>query len=157
LIALKDIHLHSVVEDDILPAGSSRDLIVLACIAAFILLLAGVNFVNLSTALAVQRAREAGVRKTFGSRRVDLIRQFLSESLFFAFASVLLALGFTALFTPLLSSISGQQLSFLYFLQPLHLLLVLAFAVVIGIAAGLYPAFVLSAFDPIEVLKGKFK
>jgi putative ABC transport system permease protein len=157
LLPLKDVHLRSTVEDDLRPAGSIRNLIVLACIAAFILLLAGVNFVNLSTALAVQRAREVGIRKTFGSRRTGLIRQFLAESLFFAFISILLALGLTAALTPLLSNIAGQDLNFSCFLQPLHLLLVLAFAFFIGIVAGLYPAFVLSGFDPIEVLKGQFK
>src|SRR5262249_24813263 len=109
LLPLKDVHLRSTVEDDIIPAGSMRNLVVLACLAAFILLLAGVNFVNLSTALAVQRAREVGVRKTFGSRRVHLIRQFLAESLLFAAIGIFLAMGLTALFTPLLSSITGRD------------------------------------------------
>ena len=129
----------------------------LGCIAAFILLLAGVNFVNLSTALAVQRAREVGIRKTFGSRRPELIRQFLTESLAFSLLSVLLAMALGALFTPLLNRVSGQELSFAWFLQPVRLLLILVFAFGIGLVAGVYPAFVLSSFRPIEVLKGKFK
>ncbi|GGB25182.1 ABC transporter permease [Puia dinghuensis] len=154
---IKDIHLHSILDDEMRPAGSMRNIVILGCIGAFILLLACVNFVNLSTALAVQRAREVGIRKTFGSQRIDLIRQFLVESLVFSLAGLLLALLLTALFTPLLNNISGQQLSFGYFLDPVRLLLLIAFSLFIGVIAGVYPAFVLSSFDPIEVLKGRFR
>jgi len=154
---LKDIHLTSALEDEFMPTGNGRNLVVLGCIAAFILLLAGVNFVNLSTALAVQRAREVGIRKTFGSRRIELIRQFLAESLLFSLFSLLLALIIGALFTPLLNRVSGQNLSFAWFMQPIRLLLILAVTIGIGLAAGLYPAFVLSSFDPMDVLKGRFK
>ena len=154
---IKDIHLHSALDDEMRPAGSMRNIVVLGCIGAFILLLACVNFVNLSTALAVQRAREVGIRKTFGSQRIDLVRQFLVESLAFSLASLLLAGLLAALFTPLLNRVSGQQLSFLWFGQPLQLLLAFTFSLLIGIIAGVYPAFVLSSFDPIEALKGRFR
>jgi putative ABC transport system permease protein len=98
---LKDIHLHSELEDEIKPTVSVGTIRMFGAIAAFILFLACVNFVNLSTALSVERAREVGIRKTFGSQKSSLILQFLSESIFFSLASMLLALLFVFLLTPL--------------------------------------------------------
>ena len=154
---ITDIHLNSIAEDEFVPPGSMRIVILLGVIAAFILALAGVNFVNLSTALAVQRSREVGIRKTFGSRRYQLTLQFLGESIFFSLVSVLFALLLAALLTPLLNNLSGLQLHFMDTLHPQFLLSVLGFAILVGMLAGLYPALTLSSYDPVTVLKGQFK
>jgi putative ABC transport system permease protein len=154
---IKKIHLNSELENELKPTVSMRTIVLFGAIAVFILFLACVNFINLSTALSVERAREVGIRKTFGSRKTQLIWQFLSESMLFSFASTLIALLLVSLLTPLLNKISGNELSFNYFLDPLRLFLLFAFSILVGVVAGLYPAFVLSSFDPIMVLKGKFK
>jgi len=154
---IKKIHLNSSLEDELRPTVSMRTIILFGVIAAFILFLACVNFINLSTALSIERAREVGIRKTFGSRRLELIGQFLSESILFSFTSLLIALLLVYLLVPMLNKIAGTELLFAYFLTPLRLFSLLAFSILIGIVAGLYPAFVLSSFDPIMVLKGRFK
>ncbi|HSZ84403.1 MAG TPA: FtsX-like permease family protein, partial [Puia sp.] len=153
---LKKIHLTSELQSELRPVGSMKTLVIFGAIAAFILFLACVNFINLSTALSVERAREVGIRKTFGSRKRELIGQFLSESVLFSLLSMFIALLLVLIFTPMLSKISGVELSFTYFLYPPTLSAVLSFSILVGIIAGLYPAFVLSSFDPIIVLKGKF-
>ncbi len=154
---LKKIHLNSELEDELMPVGSARVILIFGAIGVFILFLACVNFINLSTALSVERAKEVGIRKTFGSRKTELIGQFLSESVLFSIASMLLALLFVFLLTPVLNKISGSELGFSYFLYPLRLSMIFVFSVLVGIVAGLYPAFVLSSFNPIMVLKGRFK
>jgi len=154
---IKKIHLSSNLDNELRPVGNMRAIIFFAAIGAFILFLACINFINLSTAISIERAREVGIRKTFGSRKTELIWQFLSESAFFSVASMLLALLFVFLLTPVLNKISGGELIFTYFLHPLGFSIVLAFSVFVGIVAGLYPAFVLSSFNPMMVLKGRFK
>ena len=154
---IRKIHLTSNLDNELKPVGSMRAIIFFAAIGAFILFLACINFINLSTAISIERAREVGIRKTFGSRKTELIWQFLSESVFFSVAGMLLALLFVFLLTPVLNKISGGELIFTYFLHPLRLLLVFAFSILVGIVAGLYPAFVLSSFNPMLVLKGRFK
>jgi putative ABC transport system permease protein len=154
---LKSIHLHSELEDELRPNGSITAVYLFGAIAAFILFLACINFINLSTAVSVERAREVGIRKTFGSGKNSIVWQFLSESIIFSLLSVLLASGMAVLFVPVINNISGQQLSFTYFLSPAQIAMMLGFAVLIGMVAGLYPAFVLSSFKPIMVLKGRLK
>jgi len=154
---IKKIHLNSQLDDELRPTVSMRTIVLFGAIAGFILFLACINFINLSTALSVERAREVGIRKTFGSRKTELIGLFLSESILFSFISMMIALLLVFMLTPVLNKISGGELSFNYFLNPLKLFLLFAFAVLIGVVAGLYPAFVLSSFDPIMVLKGRFK
>ena len=154
---IKKIHLNSALEDELKPTVNMRTIILFGAIAVFILFLACVNFINLSTALSLERAKEVGIRKTFGSRKKELIGQFLSESVLFSFTSMLIGILIVFLLTPALSKISGSELSFTYFLLPITLLLLITFSILLGITAGLYPAFVLSSFDPIMVLKGKFK
>jgi putative ABC transport system permease protein len=154
---LKSIHLQSELEDEFRPSASMSTITLLGIIAAFILFLACVNFINLSTAISVERAREVGIRKTFGSRKGELIRQFLFESVLFSLGSLILAFLVAGLLTPLLNKITGNELSIIYFLQPLHLFSAAGFSVLIGLFAGLYPALILSSFDPMTVLKGRFK
>ena len=137
--------------------GNMTAVYIFSIIAIFILFLACINFINLATARSVERAREVGIRKTFGSERKALVGQFLIESTVISFISVIVAFGLIALLLPLFNQLSGKSLSILYFVQPLHILSILAFAIVIGLIAGSYPAFVLSSFKPIMVLKGRFK
>ncbi len=154
---IRKIHLYSEAEDEFRPVVSIKIIYFLGAIGAFILFLACVNFINLSTALSVERAREVGIRKTFGSEKSELVVQFLTESIIFSMASMLLALLLAFVSTPLLNRISGDELSFSYFLQPVRLLVVFVFSLLVGLLAGLYPSFILSSFDPLLVLKGRFK
>ena len=154
---LTKIHLISDMEGELRPNGSLKAVYIFSLVAIFILTLACINFINLSTARSMERAREVGIRKTFGSERQALIGQFLLESVVISFISFLIAFGLIALLLPLFNQVSGKSLSVLYFLQPLNILSILLFAIAIGFIAGLYPAFVLSSFRPITVLKGRFK
>ena len=154
---LQKIHLISDMEGELGTNGNMTAVYIFSIIAIFILFLACINFINLATARSVERAREVGIRKTFGSERKALVGQFLIESIVISFISVIVAFGLIALLLPLFNQLSGKSLSILYFVQPLNILFILAFAIVIGLIAGSYPAFVLSSFKPIMVLKGRFK
>lgn len=154
---LQKIHLISDMEGELGANGSLTSVYIFSLVALFILCLACINFINLSTARSVERAREVGIRKTFGSERKALIGQFLLESTVISFISIVAAFGLIALLLPLFNQLSGKTLTISYFLQPINILSVLAFSMIIGLIAGLYPAFVLSSFRPIMVLKGRFK
>src|SRR6185503_8471039 len=154
---LTKIHLISDLEAELRPNGSMSAVYIFAIVAVFILFLACINFINLSTARSVERAKEVGIRKTFGSEKKSLIGQFLVESVVVSLVSMLLAFGLIILLIPAFNTISGKELTVSYFLQPTWLLLLIAFVLITGFVAGLYPAFVLSSFNPIMVLKGRFK
>lgn len=154
---LQKIHLISDLEAEIKPNGSMRAVYIFGIIAVFILGIACINFINLSTARSVERAKEVGIRKTFGSEKRSLIFQFLLESVLVSLFSVILSLLLIGVLLPLFNKISGKDLSVIGFLQPLPLILLLGFGFLVGLIAGLYPAFVLSSFQPIKVLKGKFQ
>ena len=154
---LTKIHLISDLEAELRPNGSMTAVYIFALVAVFILFLACVNFINLSTARSVERAREVGIRKTFGSEKKALIGQFLIESVLISLISMILAFILIVLLIPAFNTISGKTLTASYFLQPTWILLLAAFVLITGFVAGLYPAFVLSSFNPIMVLKGKFK
>jgi putative ABC transport system permease protein len=155
LIALRDIHLRSNVQDELGANGNIQYVYIFSAVALFILLIACVNFMNLSTARSSNRAREVGVRKVLGSPRSSLIAQFLSESVLVTFASTVIAVIGAWLLLPVFNQMADKQLAFttqtFIWLLPVLLLIV----VVIGCLAGSYPAFFLSAFQPIDVLKGK--
>jgi putative ABC transport system permease protein len=154
---LTKIHLISDLEAELRPNGSITAVYIFGIVAVIILFLACINFINLSTARSMERAREVGIRKTFGSERKALIGQFLMESVLISIVSMLLAFGLIILLLPLFNSISSKELTVSYFLQPSWILLLIAFVLITGLIAGLYPAFVLSSFNPIMVLKGRFK
>ncbi len=149
---LSDIYLTSQAEDQLGPTGDVRYLYILGVIALFVLAIACINFMNLSTARATGRAREVGVRKTLGSDRAQLIRQFLGESLVLSLLSMVLAFGLVILLLPAFSAVTGSTLTF----TPWLVGTVVVVAIGTGLLAGLYPAFVLSAFQPALVLKGSF-
>src|SRR5688572_24139522 len=154
---LNKIHLISDLEAELRPNGSMTAVYIFGVVAIFILLLACINFINLSTARSLERAKEVGIRKTFGSDKKSLIGQFLIESVFISVISMLIAFGIIILLIPAFNTISGKDLSVTYFLQLKWILVLIAFVLITGIVAGLYPAFVLSSFNPIMVLKGRFK
>lgn len=155
LVALKDIHLHSNVVGELDGNSSIQYVYIFLAIAAFILIVACINFMNLSTARSANRAREVGVRKVLGSLRKYLVAQFLSESIIVTFFAAVIALAGALLVLPYFNEISGKVITItqdtLLWLLPLSLLSV----IVIGCIAGSYPAFFLSAFKPVDVLKGK--
>ena len=149
-------------EDIFFSAGSSsrnhgsRPLVfVFMAVAVFILLIACVNFLNLSTARASLRAKEVGIKKVVGSTRKSLIIQFLGESVLFSLISFAAAAGLVLLFLPEFNRLMQRSLSMDYFTIPLILLVFIAGAILVGILAGIYPAFYLSAFRPVSVLKGE--
>ena len=154
---VRNIHLDSDLEAELKPNGSRGAVTKFGIIAVFILAIAGINFINLSTARSVERAKEVGIRKTFGSGQQSLVFQFLLESVLVSVLGIVLAIGLVAVALPLFNRISGETLSLAMLLTPVTIPLLLAFGVLVGLIAGIYPAFVLSSFQPIKVLKGKFQ
>lgn len=152
-----DIHLKSSLSEELTPNGNIQYLYIFGAIAIFIILIACINFMNLSTARSANRAKEVGVRKTIGAFRGRLIIQFLSESMIYSMLSTLVALAIIAVTLDAFNLLSGKQLAFSFFTQPLVLTCLLLFTIVIGLIAGSYPAFYLTAFKPTEVLKGKVR
>lgn len=149
---LSDIYLYSKAEDQIGPTGDIRYLYILGIIALFVLTIACINFMNLSTARATGRAREVGIRKTLGSERGQLIRQFLGESITTSLISMCIAFALVLLLLPVFAKVIDAQLAVEWWL----LAVIFGVALLTGVVAGLYPAFVLSGFQPALVLKGSF-
>lgn len=140
------------------PAGTGaiRFVWLFGLIGAFVLLLACINFMNLSTARSEKRAKEVGIRKTVGSLTSNLITQFLSESILVALISLVLALAITAASLPFFNDLAAKDMH-IPFTSPIFWCSIIAFAVFTGLVAGSYPAFYLSKFKPVKVLKGTFK
>lgn len=152
---LRDIHLTSQLNQEAEPNGNGRAVTVLSIIALFILAIAWINYINLATARAMDRAKEVGVRKVAGAERSQLIRQFLLESLLLNLLAAILALGIVLISAPYFNELTGRPLSLRQWFQTdLWLPAVLVFSVG-TLLSGLYPAFLLSGFQPITVLKGK--
>jgi len=154
LMPLKDIHLHSDLTAELGVNGDITYIYLFGSVALFILGIACINFMNLSTARSANRAKEVGLRKVMGSLRHHLIRQFLSESVLLSIFAFLLAVALAFVALPYFNSISQLDLS-LPFDSPAFYGLLLAAALVVGLLAGLYPSFFLSAFQPAKVLKGQ--
>jgi putative ABC transport system permease protein len=155
LTPLTSIHLHSNKVAELAPNGSMQYVYIFSAIALFILLIACVNFMNLSTARSSSRAKEIGVRKVLGSARTNLIYQFILESVFISFIALILALVIAALLLPYFNQLSGKSLTIGFFSKPWLLPLLVGMALLVGLIAGSYPAFFLSSFRPVAVLKGK--
>ena len=154
---LPNIHLSSNLEGELKPNGNEKAVAIFLLIALFILVIACINFINLSTARSAERAREVGIRKTFGSERKSLITQFLFESVIISLTSLLIALVLVLALMPLYNNLTGKHLSPTNIFSPLPVAIMILMSLVIGLIAGIYPAFVLSSFKPIYVLKGKFQ
>jgi putative ABC transport system permease protein len=159
---LKDIHLNSknIVDGarnsnvDAMPQGSTFYIKIFSFIALFVLLIAGINYMNLTTARSSSRLKEIGVRKSVGAFQSHLIRQFLFESLLVTFISFLLALGFVNLLLPAFNQFANKQLSLGLSSDYRIWLFAIAFATILGLLSGSYPALLLSRFKPILLLKG---
>lgn len=155
LTPLTTIHLHSNKVAELGANSNIQYVYIFSAIAIFILLIACVNFMNLSTARSSNRAREVGVRKVLGSMRSNLISQFLSESILISFIALIFALGIAAFMLPYFNQLAGKQINLDLFTKPWLLPSSILLVVIVGLLAGSYPAFYLSSFKPIEVLKGK--
>jgi putative ABC transport system permease protein len=153
---MTDAYLNSAAIRQPGPTGSRLNVILFSCIAVFIMLIACINFMNLSTARSLERAKEVGVRKVLGVRPRNLMWQFLIESIFMSLAAAAIALVLARPGISLIGKLSGKDLSHFHFFTPLMWIYMLLFAVVVGIMAGIYPASFLSGFKAITVLKGKF-
>lgn len=153
---LTDIHLRSHLTGEIGVNGDITYVYVFAGIAVFILLIACFNFTNLSTARSLTRAKEVGLRKVVGAEKKQLFFQFLIETALFAFIALLLALAIAYVVLPVFNQLSGRDLTINFSHNYSLITLLVLLIVAVGLIAGLYPAAVLSAFKPIEVLKGKF-
>lgn len=154
LFPLKDIHLHSDKEGELAANSDIKYVWIFALISLFILLLASINFMNLSTARSAVRAKEIGVRKVIGAQRSSIIQQFLGESLIVTFIAMILAGGAVLLLLPYFNDLAGKELSLASLNTPVFYLAALGTLILVGLAAGSYPAFFLSKYQPVKVLKG---
>ncbi len=149
--------LKSNLENELTTNGNLNYIYIFSAIAVFILIIACINFMNLSTAKSTERGKEVGVRKVLGSEKKQLIGQFLTESVILTFISMLIALLATFLILPEFSQLAERPLSILQLINPVSITMILLIIVVTGILAGLYPALFISSFQPLAVLKGKFR
>jgi putative ABC transport system permease protein len=154
---LTDIHLKSDLHAEIQQTGDITYVYIFSAAAILILLIACTNFVNLSTAKSINRGREIGLRKVIGARRSQLIAQFLGESFFFVIISAILSVVIVAFALPFFNALTGEALSLSLLQSPGLFFVYLGLVIVIGLLAGTYPAFLMSAFRPIQVLKGNLK
>ena len=154
---LTDIHLNSQTDLEAEENGDIKRVYIFSAIALFILLIACINYMNLSTARSILRAREIGVRKTIGASRSELINQFLSESVLISWIATLIAFALTALALPWLNKLSGQSLTPDILLKWQVIVPLLLVPFMVGIISGIYPAIFLSSFQPVKVLKGIMK
>lgn len=153
---LTSIHLYSNLGLEVEANGSMTTVYIMSAVAFFILIIACINFMNLTTAQSLKRAREVGIRKVVGSKKSQLVFQFLSESVVISFVSLLLATAILVVVIPTFNELSGKEIVFNPLQNGLVLILFAAITFFVGVLAGTYPAFFLSSFKPTLVLKGNF-
>ncbi len=154
---IEDIHLYSNLENEIKANGNINYIYIFSIIAVFILVIACINFMNLSTARSTERGKEVGIRKVLGSARRQLMGQFLAESVIITIIASLVALALAYLVLPQFNELANRPLSILQFVATVPLITIGAIVLIIGLLAGLYPAFFISSFSPLAVLRGKLK
>ncbi len=154
IMPITDIHLHSQLSQEPEELGSMSYIWIFSAVAFFMLLIACINYMNLTTARSAGRAKEIGIRKVTGSTRQQLILQFLGESVLTAFISVALSVILVVLLLPVFNGLSGKSFTTQTLLQPFNIFLLLGIGLFTGLIGGSYPAFYLSGFQPISVLKG---
>lgn len=154
---IADVHLHSNLASEIEPNGNIDYVFVYLAVALFILLIACINFMNLSTARSSLRSMEVGLRKVMGADKVILIRQFMGESFVMTLFAMILAIILVYLFLPTFSDFTDKSLSLNFFKNPEYLLGIFGLMAFVGLISGSYPALFLSGFQPAKVLKGAFK
>lgn len=151
---ITSIHLHSKMEGEPEELGSMSYIWILGSVSLFMLLIACINYMNLTTARSARRAKEIGIRKVTGSSKKQLVMQFLGESFVTATMAVLISVGLVFLLLHVFNTLSGKSFSIQTLLQPYTILLLLGIALFTGFVGGSYPAFYLSAFTPVGILKG---
>jgi len=158
---LMDIHLRSSTDPytEIEPenSGNITYLYIFSVIAVLVLLVACINFMNLATARSTRRAREVGLRKVVGAFKQQLVRQFIGESVFMGVLALPVAIGLAHLFLPVFNSLAGKEMVIGYFTSPVLIPAMAVIVLFVGFVAGSYPAFFLSSFQPVKVLKGELK
>ena len=157
LQSLNDIHLDTSIQQDFKASVDPKYLTIFGSIAILIVLIAAINFMNLSTAQATRRAKEVGIKKVAGSTRKMLVAQFFSESFILSFVALIFAIIFVKLSLPYFNNLLGAGLSLNLFSSWITIPLLILFSLFVGVLAGSYPAFFLSSFNPYEVLKGSVK
>ena len=157
LIPLTQIHLYSARQYEFTPPGNIQYVYIFSAVAIFILLIACINFMNLTTARSAKRAKEVGIRKVLGTERKELITQFLLESVLMVVLSMTIAISIASLVLPLFNDVAGKHMTMMSLFSPLILPVLIALPFVVGLLAGSYPAFFLSSFRPSEVLSGQLK
>ncbi len=154
---LTDIHLKSRLDYELEPNNNISYIYILSAIAAFLLIIASINFMNLATATSAARAKEIGVKKVVGVYRSQLIFQFISESIILSFISLIIALILVELLLPAFNTFTNKDIVLSILLQPKYLLALIILVLFTGAFSGIYPAFYLSAFKPVSVLKGSLR
>jgi len=149
------IHLYSTNAGEPEPTGSITYVYIFTIVAIFLVLIAAMNYMNLATARSAKRAREVGLRKVVGSRRLPLIMQFLSESMVLTFISIILSIIILVILLPKFNLLAGKSFDLHIIYSPVALLSLLGIIIIVGIFGGSYPAFFLSRFSPVTVLKGE--
>ncbi len=151
---ITSIHLHSTLEQEPEELGSMSYIWIFSAVAFFMLLIACINYMNLTTARSARRAKEIGIRKVSGSTKKQLVLQFLSESLLTALTAVVLSILLAMILLPVFNSLSGKAFTIHTLFQPSNIALLLGIGLFTGLAGGSYPAFYLSSFQPVSILKG---
>lgn len=154
---ITDIHLESSKDGELEANGDIKYIFIFSAVGLFILILACINFMNLSTARSANRAKEVGVRKAMGALKGQLVNQFISEALLISIIAFAIAYALSALALPSFNALASKELSIMSLLQPDYILLMVGVMVLVGILAGSYPAFYMSFFRPVEVLKGTIR
>jgi putative ABC transport system permease protein len=149
-----DIHLHSRLDYELEPNGNYSYIVTLSVIAVFLLVIASINFMNLSTATAGSRAREIGIRKVTGADRLNLFAQFIGESLFLTLIALVLSLVLIEVLLPIFNTYTGKAFTFNNLANPAYILDLFLLWMFLGVVSGAYPAFYLSSYKPISILKG---
>ena len=152
---ITDIHLHSKIQDEAEEGGDISYIYIFSAVATFMLIIACINYMNLATARSANRAKEVGLRKVMGSQRGQLIAQFLTESVVVASVSLIISLVLIYLLLPAFNTLSNKHMLFSSVMQPPVMASLLGIVLITGVIGGSYPAFYLSAFSPVNVLKGK--
>lgn len=152
---ITDIHLHSKIQDEAEAGGDISYIYIFSAVAAFMLIIACINYMNLATARSANRSKEVGLRKVMGSQRIHLIAQFITESVVMALLALAISLVLIYALLPVFNTLANKQLPYSYVLHPTLLFSLIGMMLFIGIVGGSYPAFYLSGFNPVQVLKGK--
>jgi putative ABC transport system permease protein len=148
------IHLHSDFQGEPEELGSISYIYIFSAVALFMIIIACINYMNLTTARSARRAKEIGIRKVTGSTKTQLVTQFLVESTLTTVFALLLSMGLVALLLPTFNALSGKSISFQVLIEPGSMLILLVIVLVVGLLGGSYPALYLSSFNPIDILKG---